>query len=143
MLKFINLWENAQDIKDLNIPTANDRFNYNLSNKLLDKSQLDLIVPTPSKIDLLEGQVDLKTKYSINIDESLNLDFDFAKSLMSGVAKIVQDDEQADIKLNVFVENLANESYKLIVNNGNILIISSDRAGALYGLQSLKQIFLR
>ena len=140
-VKFINLWENAEDIQDLNIPTANDRFNYNLSNKLLDKSQLDLIVPTPSKIDLLEGQVDLKTKYSINIDESLNLDFDFAKSLMSGVAKIVLDDEQADIKLS-FVENLANESYELIVNNDNILIIASDRAGALYGLQSLKQIFL-
>ncbi len=140
-VKFINLWENAEDIQDLNIPTANDRFNYNLSNKLLDKSQLDLIVPTPSKIDLLDGQVDLKTKYSINIDESLNLDFDFAKSLMSGVAKIVLDDEQADIKLS-FVENLANESYELIVNNDNILIIASDRAGALYGLQSLKQIFL-
>ncbi len=140
-VKFINLWENAEDIQDLNIPTANDRFNYNLSNKLLDKSQLDLIVPTPSKIDFLEGQVDLKTKYSINIDESLNLDFDFAKSLMSGVAKIVLDDEQADIKLS-FVENLANESYELIVNNDNILIIASDRAGALYGLQSLKQIFL-
>ncbi len=140
-VKFINLWENAEDIQDLNIPTANDRFNYNYSNRLLDKSQLDLIVPTPSKIDLLEGQVDLKTKYSINIDESLNLDFDFAKSLMSGVAKIVLDDEQADIKLS-FVENLANESYELIVNNDNILIIASDRAGALYGLQSLKQIFL-
>ena len=140
-VKFINLWENAEDIQDLNIPTANDRFNYNYSNRLLDKSQLDLIVPTPNKIDLLEGQVDLKTKYSINIDESLNLDFDFAKSLMSGVAKIVLDDEQADIKLS-FVENLANESYELIVNNDNILIIASDRAGALYGLQSLKQIFL-
>ncbi len=140
-VKFINLWENAKDIQELKIPTANDRFNYNVSNKLLDKSQLDLIVPTPNKIDLFEGQMDLKTKYSINIDESLNLNFDFAKSLMSGVAKIVSNNEEADIKIS-FIENLKKESYELNIDNNSISIFASDRAGALYGLQSLKQIFL-
>ena len=140
-VKFINLWENAKDIQELDIPTANDRFNYNVSNKLLDKSQLDLIIPTPNKIDLLEGQMDLKTKYSINIDESLNLNFDFAKSLMSGVAKIVSNNEEADIKIS-FIENLTKESYELNIDNNSISIFASDRAGALYGLQSLKQIFL-
>ena len=140
-VKFINLWENAKDIQELKIPTANDRFNYNVSNKLLDKSQLDLIVPTPNKIDFFEGQMDLKTKYSINIDESLNLNFDFAKSLMSGVAKIVSNNEEADIKIS-FIENLTKESYELNIDNNSISIFASDRAGALYGLQSLKQIFL-
>ena len=140
-VKFINLWENARDIQELDIPTANDRFNYNVSNKLLDKSQLDLIVPTPNKIDFFEGQMDLKTKYSINIDESLNLNFDFAKSLMSGVAKIVSNNEEADIKIS-FIENLTKESYELNIDNNSISIFASDRAGALYGLQSLKQIFL-
>ena len=140
-VKFINLWQNAKDIQELDIPTANDRFNYNVSNKLLDKSQLDLIVPTPNKIDLFEGQMDLKTKYSINIDESLNLNFDFAKSLMSGVAKIVSNNEEADIKIS-FIENLTKESYELNIDNNSISIFASDRAGALYGLQSLKQIFL-
>ena len=140
-VKFINLWQNAKDIQKLDIPTANDRFNYNISNKLLDKSQLDLIIPTPNKIDLFEGQMDLKTKYSINIDESLNLNFDFAKSLMSGVAKIVSNNEEADIKIS-FIENLTKESYELNIDNNSISIFASDRAGALYGLQSLKQIFL-
>lgn len=140
-VKFINLWENAKDIQELDIPTANDRFNYNVSNKLLDKSQLDLIIPTPNKIDFFEGQMDLKTKYSINIDESLNLNFDFAKSLMSGVAKIVSNNEEADIKIS-FIENLTKESYELNIDNNSISIFASDRAGALYGLQSLKQIFL-
>ena len=140
-VKFINLWQNAKDIQKLDIPTANDRFNYNISNKLLDKSQLDLIIPTPNKIDFFEGQMDLKTKYSINIDESLNLNFDFAKSLMSGVAKIVSNNEEADIKIS-FIENLTKESYELNIDNNSISIFASDRAGALYGLQSLKQIFL-
>ena len=140
-VKFINLWQNAKDIQELDIPTANDRFNYNVSNKLLDKSQLDLIIPTPNKIDFFEGQMDLKTKYSINIDESLNLNFDFAKSLMSGVAKIVSNNEEADIKIS-FIEDLTKESYELNIDNNSISIFASDRAGALYGLQSLKQIFL-
>jgi hexosaminidase len=140
-VKFINLWDNAEDIQDLNIPNANDRFYYNYSSKLLDKSQLDLIVPTPNKIELLEGQMDLKTKYSIDIDESLNLNFDFAKSLMSRVSNIISNDKEADIKL-IFVDNLAKESYELNINNDSISIFASDRAGALYGLQSLKQIFL-
>ena len=140
-VKFINLWDNAEDIQDLNIPNANDRFYYNYSSKLLEKSQLDLIVPTPNKIELLEGQMDLKTKYSIDIDESLNLNFDFAKSLMSRVSNIISNDKEADIKL-IFVDNLAKESYELNINNDSISIFASDRAGALYGLQSLKQIFL-
>ncbi len=140
-VKFITLWQNAKDIQKLDIPTANDRFNYNVSNKLLDKSQLDLIIPTPNKIDFFEGQMDLKTKYSINIDESLNLNFDFAKSLMSGVAKIVSNNEEADIKIS-FIEDLTKESYELNIDNNSISIFASDRAGALYGLQSLKQIFL-
>ena len=130
-VKFINLWQNAKDIQELDIPTANDRFNYNVSNKLLDKSQLDLIIPTPNKIDFFEGQMDLKTKYSINIDESLNLNFDFAKSLMSGVAKIVSNNEEADIKIS-FIENLTKESYELNIDNNSISIFASDRAGALY-----------
>ena len=100
-----------------------------------------MIVPTPNKIDFFEGQMDLKTKYSINIDESLNLNFDFAKSLMSGVAKIVSNNEEADIKIS-FIENLTKESYELNIDNNSISIFASDRAGALYGLQSLKQIFL-
>ena len=120
-VKFINLWQNAKDIQELDIPTANDRFNYNVSNKLLDKSQLDLIIPTPNKIDFFEGQMDLKTKYSINIDESLNLNFDFAKSLMSGVAKIVSNNEEADIKIS-FIENLTKESYELNIDNNSISI---------------------
>ena len=140
-VKFINLWQNAKDIQKLDIPTANDRFNYNVSIKILDKSQLDLIIATPNNIDFFEGQMDLKTKYSINIDESLNLNFDFAKSLMSGVAKIVSNNEEADIKIS-FIENLTKESYELNIDNNSISIFASDRAGALYGLQSLKQIFL-
>ena len=140
-VKFINLWENAIDIEDLNIPTSNDRYNNYLSNKLLDKSNLDLIVPTPNKIELLEGEIDLKNKYSIDIDKSLNLSFDLIESLMSGVVDIISNDEKTDIKLSL-LDTLEKESYILNIDNDNISIYASDRSGALYAVQSLKQIFL-
>jgi len=140
-VKFINLWENAIDIEDLNIPTSNDRYNNYLSNKLLDKSNLDLIVPTPNKIELLEGEIDLKNKYSIDVDKSLNLSFDLIESLMSGVVDIISNDEKTDIKLSL-LDTLEKESYILNIDNDNISIYASDRSGALYAVQSLKQIFL-
>ena len=140
-VKFINLWENAKDVEDLNIPTANDRFNNNYSSKLLDKSQLDLIVPTPNKIELLDGEIDLKNKYSIDVDQSLNLSFDLIKSLMSGVVDVVSNDNKIDIKVS-FLDTLEKESYILNIDNDDISIFASHRSGALYGIQSLKQIFL-
>ena len=140
-VKFINLWGNAKDVEDLNIPTAKDRFNNNYSSKLLDKSQLDLIVPTPNKIELLDGEIDLKNKYSIDVDESLNLSFDLIESLMSGVVDVVTNENKIDIKVS-FLDTLEKESYILNIENDDILISASDRSGALYGIQSLKQIFL-
>ncbi len=140
-VKFINLWENAKDVEDLNIPTANDRFNNNYSSKLLDKSQLDLIVPTPNKIELLDGEIDLKNKYSLDVDQSLNLSFDLIKSLMSGVVDVVSNDNKIDIKVS-FLDTLEKESYILNIDNDDISIFASHRSGALYGIQSLKQIFL-
>ncbi|MFL2628574.1 MAG: family 20 glycosylhydrolase [Candidatus Marisimplicoccus sp.] len=140
-VKFINLWEDAEDVEDLNIPTAKDRFNNNYSSKLLDKSELDLIVPTPNKIELLDGETDLKNKYSIDVDESLNLSFDLIKFLMSGVVDVVSNDNKIDIKVS-FLDTLEKESYILNIDNDVISILASDRAGALYGFQSLKQILL-
>ena len=60
---------------------------------------------------------------------------------MSLFIKIVSNNEEADIKIS-FIENLTKESYELNIDNNSISIFASDRAGALYGLQSLKQIFL-
>jgi len=140
-VKFINSWENALDVKDLNIPTSIDRYNNYLSNKLLDKSNLDLIVPTPNKIELLDGEIDLKNKYSIDVDESLNLSFDLIESLMSGVVDVVSNENKIDIKVS-FLDTLEKESYILNIENDVISISASHRSGALYGIQSLKQIFL-
>ena len=83
----------------------------------------------------------MKNKYSIDIDESLNLSFDLIKSLMSGVVDVVSNDNKVDIKVS-FLDTLEKESYILNIENDVISISASDRSGVLYGIQSLKQIFL-
>lgn len=141
-VKFINLWQNAIGIERLDIPSSVDRYNNYLSSTV-NKSELDLIVPTPNTIELLGGELPLKSKYSINIDESLNLDSNLIVSLLDEVTEIdiKENDSINDIYVN-YVDDLNEESYILNINQDEILISASDRAGALYAIQSLKQIFL-
>lgn len=141
-VKFINLWQNAIGIERLDIPSSVDRYNNYLSSTV-NKSELDLIVPTPNTIKLLGGELPLKSKYSINIDESLNLDSNLIVSLLDEVTEIdiKENDSINDIYVN-YVDDLNEESYILNINQDEILISASDRAGALYAIQSLKQIFL-
>ena len=141
-VKFINLWQNAIGIERLDIPSSVDRYNNYLSSTV-NKSELDLIVPTPNTIKLLGGELPLKSKYSINIDESLNLDSNLIVSLLDEVTEIdiKKNDSNNDIYVN-YVDDLNEESYILNINQDEILISASDRAGALYAIQSLKQIFL-
>ena len=141
-VKFINLWQDAIGIERLDIPSSVDRYNNYLSSTV-NKSELDLIVPTPNTIELLGGELPLKSKYSINIDESLNLDSNLIVSLLDEVTEIdiKKNDSNNDIYVN-YVDDLNEESYILNINQDKILISASDRAGALYAIQSLKQIFL-
>lgn len=141
-VKFINLWQNAMGIERLDIPSSVDRYNNYLSSTV-NKSELDLIVPTPNTIKLLGGELPLKSKYSITIDESLNLDSNLIVSLLDEVTEIdiKKNDSINDIYVD-YVDDLNEESYILNINQDKILISASDRAGALYAIQSLKQIFL-
>ena len=109
-------------IERLDIPSSVDRYNNYLSSTV-NKSELDLIVPTPNTIKLLGGELPLKSKYSINIDESLNLDSNLIVSLLDEVTEIdiKENDSINDIYVN-YVDDLNEESYILNINQDKILI---------------------
>ena len=67
-------WKNAKGIENLNSPSATDRYNKFISSALLDKSELDLIVPTPSNILFNEGEVELYSYYSLTIDDNIGIE---------------------------------------------------------------------
>ena len=141
-VKFTYNWKNADGIEKLDAPTSEDRYDLYAPGNVLDKSELEIIIPTPSEITILDGESSLKSEYKVFVDESLNLDINTVKSLFTENFNVdIKDSTDHDISVQ-YIDNLLEESYKLSIDENKISIEASDRAGALYGLQSLKQLFL-
>ena len=143
-VEFDYVWKNAKGIEKLNAPTSVDRYNEYISNSLLDKSDLDYIIPTPSNFIINDGEVEILNNYSIVIDQNFNLSEQLINSVFDGIVNIDFDNTNEVIsRITVDLdESINTESYQLSVSDGGISISSADSAGALYALQSLKQIFL-
>ena len=141
-VKFTYNWKNADGIDKLDAPTSKDRYDLYAPANVIDKSELEIIIPTPSEITILDGESSLKLEYKVFVDESLNLDINTVKSLFAENFNIdIQNSKDYDISVQ-YIDNLLEESYKLSIDENKISIEASGRAGALYGLQSLKQLFL-
>jgi len=143
-VEFEYVWKNAKGIENLNSPSASDRYNKFISSNILDKSELDLIIPTPSKIMFNQGEVELYRNYSLKIDSNINIEVDFIKSIFKDLIDFDNNDSKGlsnKIILNQ-LDTLDDESYTLTIDNDGMSINASNRSGALYGLQSLKQIML-
>ena len=141
-VKFTYNWKNADGIDKLDAPTSKDRYDLYAPGNVIDKSELEIIIPTPSEITILDGESALKSEYKVFVDESLNLDINTVKSLFAENFNIdIKNSKDFDISVQ-YIDNLLEESYKLSIDENKISIEASGRAGALYGLQSLKQLFL-
>ena len=141
-VKFTYNWKNADGIDKLDAPNSKDRYDLYAPGNVLDKSELEIIIPTPSEITILDGESSLKSEYKVFVDESLNLDINTVKSLFTENFNVdIKNSTDHDISVQ-YIDNLLEESYKLSIDENKISIEASDRAGALYGLQSLKQLFL-
>ena len=141
-VKFTYNWKNADGIEKLDAPTSEDRYDLYAPGNVLDKSELEIIIPTPSEITILDGESSLKSEYKVFVDESLNLDINTVKSLFGENFNVdIINSTDHDISVQ-YIDNLLEESYKLSIDENKISIEASGRAGALYGLQSLKQLFL-
>ena len=143
-VEFEYKWKDAIGIENLNSPSATDRYNKFISSTLLDKSELDLIVPTPSNIIFNEGEVEIYSYYSLTIDDNIDIEDNFVKSIFNDLIELNNNDSSEQLNKIVInqTDSLDDESYTLTINDDGINIGASDRAGALYGLQSLKQILL-
>ena len=91
-----------------------------------------------------EGEVEMLNNNSIVIDDEFNLSEQLINSVFEGIVSINFDDTNEVIsRITIDLDESINaESYQLSVSDGGISISSADSAGALYALQSLKQIFL-
>ena len=144
-VKFTYDWKYADGIEKLDAPSSIDRYNLYSPSSVLSKSELEIITPTPSEITILDGESSLKSMYEIFIDENLDLDINTVNSILSQNFNIefnnYSDSVDSDIIVQ-FSEKFLKESYELSINENKIQIKASDKAGALYGIQSLKQLML-
>ena len=144
-VKFTYDWKYADGIEKLDAPSSIDRYNLYSPSSVLSKSELEIITPTPSEITILDGESSLKSMYEIFIDENLDLDINTVNSILSQNFNIefnnYPDSVDSDIIVQ-FSEKFLKESYELSINENKIQIKASDKAGALYGIQSLKQLML-
>jgi len=143
-VEFNYVWKDAKGIENLNAPSSVDRYNEYISNSLLDRSQLDLLIPTPTKVKFNEGEINLLNNYSVVIDQEFNLSEQLINSLFDGIVSIdFNNTNEVVIRISIDLDESINaESYQLSISDEGIYIRSGDSAGALYALQSLKQIFL-
>ena len=143
-VEFDYVWKNAIGVEKLNAPTSVDRYNEYTSNSLLDKSDLDYIIPTPSNFIINDGEVEMLNNYSIVIDQNFNLSEQLINSVFDGIVNIdFYNTSEVTNRITIDLdESINTESYQLSISDEGIFISSADRAGALYALQSLKQIFL-
>jgi len=143
-VEFDYVWKNAIGVEKLNAPTSVDRYNEYTSNSLLDKSDLDYIIPTPSNFIINDGEVEMLNNYSIVIDQNFNLSEQLINSVFDGIVNIdFYNTGEVTNRITIDLdESINTESYQLSISDEGIFISSADSAGALYALQSLKQIFL-
>ena len=143
-VEFDYVWKNAIGVEKLNAPTSVDRYNEYTSNSLLDKSDLDYIIPTPSNFIINDGEVEMLNNYSIVIDQNFNLSEQLINSVFDGIVNIdFYNTSEVTNRITIDLdESINTESYQLSISDEGIFISSADSAGALYALQSLKQIFL-
>jgi len=143
-VEFDYVWKDAIGVEKLNAPTSVDRYNEYTSNSLLDKSDLDYIIPTPSNFIINDGEVEMLNNYSIVIDQNFNLSEQLINSVFDGIVNIdFYNTSEVTNRITIDLdESINTESYQLSISDEGIFISSADSAGALYALQSLKQIFL-
>ncbi len=134
------IWQNAEGLESLNIPSAADRFLKYEGIKTLPKEELHWVIPTPSKIILQDQKFGFPK--SLNIDfGNFKIDHEFLKNyLQKGLSiDIKYTDEPSQIIVNRD-SKLDEETYHLKIDKDIIRISVSNYKGLLYSFSSLRQI---
>ena len=134
------IWQNAEGLESLNIPSAADRFLKYEGIKTLPKEELHWVIPTPSKIILQDQKFGFPKSLNIDFGNFKN-DHEFLKNyLQKGLSiDIKYTDEPSQIIVNRD-SKLDEETYHLKIDKDIIRISVSNYKGLLYSFSSLRQI---
>ncbi len=136
------LWQKARGLSELEIPTAESRFDRLEGLFLLPKDSILHLVPQPLIFSITENKRDADTQWSIDLD--LNLD-SYSPQLISLMNDLFHQelDFKTNGKANFYIRHnpsLGKEAYHLEIAQAHITLESASYPGMVYGLQSLHQL---
>lgn len=135
-------WKNAKGIEELNIPSAAARYAEYEGLELLPKTELDWVIPTPTK-QLFNGTYRTPTDLNLSL-EGFDMDAEFIQQrLQEGLT--IKIEANKEVQPNVLLtqnKSLAREAYTLKISEENIQIEASASIGAFYAFESLHQVLL-
>ncbi|MDH4091035.1 MAG: carbohydate-binding domain-containing protein [Cyclobacteriaceae bacterium] len=130
------------------IPTAAWTYAHNLAMRELPDSQLNRIIPSPVKMKITPGMLEISNQLEIYYQDDLENEARYlATSLKEltgtafNVVTAAPKRKSITLKLgNINVGGTSKEAYSLSITDQGIVISGSDPAGVFYGVQSLRSL---
>lgn len=137
---------NAQDEEP--IPTPELSYKNNLNVHQVSASQLKHIIPSPVKMQIGSGALEITNAFEIYYEKGLENEAKYLAASLKDVSgqefKMVttpSSNKFISLQLgNIKVANTSKEEYQLKISDKGISIMGSDPAGVFYGIQSLRAL---
>ena len=150
---------NVKEFKDLGlikrgpndkvvVPINEVRFIKNSRLRKLALKEVPMIIPTPSSMDINEGELTINEEFEIVYGQQLenessylneHLEKVIRSKLTSGQKKTTEKGKYINLQLTT-QQKQTNGGYKLEINTEGITIIGDDAEGVFYGVQSLRAL---
>ncbi len=129
---------------NVNIPSAETRYQQNKYLSKLDNNSLPKIIPRPIVFETGKGTFtfanQIQINYSPRLENEATFLADFLNPLFKGEIQINERGSQNSAVINLTIETLSkgkiSEAYELNIDKNGVNIIATDAAGIFYGIQS-------
>ena len=136
------IWESAIGVKDLNIPSAAERYAYYENITPLPKSELHWVIPTPKKTEWSGDYFDFPKSLTFDF-ESFEKYSEFLKTRLKNGLDIDFNQTSDNLQIEIIKdESLSKDAYTIEIKTEIVFIKVSSYSGLLYAIGSLHQILV-
>ncbi len=135
-------WESAIGVKDLNIPSANERYAYYEDIAPLPKSELHWVIPTPKKSEWKGNYIDFPRSLTFDFG-SFEEHAEFLKTRLKTGLDIDINPTSDNIQVQIMQDgSFSKDAYTIEIKDKKVLIKASAYNGLFYAIISLHQILV-
>jgi len=129
-------------LKGLNPTTALTRYEKNKRLSTLDRDELLPFIPSPTEYTYLDEEKVIGGIVSVSASEGLDKELSALRSGLNKRDIEITNPSQGDADITIALRELedkAEDSYRMRIDNDGVAIISNTKSGIYYGIQSLLQ----